>query len=89
MRIANQLHILQRLSELNGNSEAYEELLKDSSKGTLYDGSIEDAIHHEIDKLIRKEERAKELAYRRIALSFKRTHRMGSRAQSLADEESS
>ena len=52
---------------------------------TGYD-NIQAAIHHEINKLERKEERAKELAYRRIALSFKRTHRMGSRAQSLADE---
>ena len=86
MRIDNQLHILGRLSELNGNSEAYEELLKDSFKGTLYDGSIEDAIHHEIDKLERKEELAKELYAGKQKLLAKRVHRNGSRAQRLADE---
>ena len=79
MKIENQLAILERLLKLNGNLDS---LWSEVS----VDGSIEAAIHHEIDELERKEELAKKLYAVRQGLREKRTHRFGSRAQSLADE---
>jgi len=79
MKLENQLDILERLLKLNGNLDS---LWSEVS----VDGSIEAAIHHEIDELGRKEELAKELYAGKQALLAKRVHRNGSRAQRLADE---
>jgi len=69
MKLENQLDILERLLKLNGNLDS---LWSEVS----VDGSIEAAIHHEIDELIRKEELAKELYARKQTLLAKRTPRM-------------
>ena len=99
MRIDSQLHILTRLSALNGNPGEYKmhhaapygdtkckvDYENVHGQRTGYD-NIQAAIHHEINKLIRKEELAKELYAGKQALLAKRVHRNGSRAQRLADE---
>jgi len=93
MRTDNQLHILKRLSALNGNPGEWK--LHNDGPKVNYENvhgqqtgweSIEAAIHHEINKLIRKEELAKELYAGKQKLLAKRTHRFNTRAQRLSDE---